>query len=108
MLADLWNYLDAANTLGCSTTGSSEGAMRVGLALKWKWRKKRRAAKKPAGRPNLICGPVQICWHKFARWFDMELREIPCAGNRLAMSPEEVIKRWDENTIGVVPALGLT
>ena len=27
MLADLWNSPDAKNTLGCSTTGSSEAAM---------------------------------------------------------------------------------
>jgi len=108
MLADLWNSPDAANTLGCSTTGSSEGAMLGGLALKRKWRNRRRQESKPAGRPNLICGPVQICWHKFARYFDVELRQIPCEGTRLMMSPEEVIKRCDENTIGVVPTLGLT
>ncbi len=52
--------------------------------------------------------PVQICWHKFARYFDVELREIPLEGDRLMMSPEEVIKRVDENTIGVVPTLGVT
>ena len=108
MIADLWNSPDAANTMGCSTTGSSEAAMLGGLALKTKWRKKRQLAGKPATRPNLICGPVQICWHKFARYFDVELREIPCEGKRLMMSPEEVIQRCDENTIGVVPTLGVT
>src|SRR5271166_4373613 len=108
MLADLWNSPDAANTMGCSTTGSSEAAMLGGLALKWKWRKHREQAGKPADRPNLICGPVQICWHKFARYFDVELRQIPCQGRRLLLSPEEVIKRCDENTIGVVPTLGVT
>lgn len=108
MLADLWNSPDALNTLGCSTIGSSEAAMLGGLALKWQWRKKRTAAGKPTDKPNLICGPVQICWHKFARYFDVELREIPLEGDRLMMSPEEVIKRVDENTIGVVPTLGVT
>jgi glutamate decarboxylase len=108
MLANLWNSPDAANTTGCSTTGSSEAAMLAGLALKWKWRKKRQDGGKPVGKPNLICGPVQICWHKFARYFDVELPQIPCEGRRLGMSPEEVIKRCDENTIGVVPTLGLT
>jgi glutamate decarboxylase len=44
----------------------------------------------------------------FARYFDVELRQIPCEGRRLLMSPEEVIKRCDENTIGVVPTLGAT
>jgi glutamate decarboxylase len=108
ILADLWNSPRAASTLGCSTTGSSEAAMLGGLALKWSWRKKRQAAGKPAGQPNLICGPVQICWHKFARYFDVELRQIPCERGRLLMSPEEVVKRCDENTIGVVPTLGVT
>jgi glutamate decarboxylase len=108
MIADLWNSPDADNTIGCSTTGSSEAAMLGGLALKAKWRSKRQQAGKAASRPNLICGPAQVCWHKFARYFDVELREIPCEGRRLLMTPEEVIKRCDENTIGVVPTLGVT
>lgn len=49
-----------------------------------------------------------MCWHKFARYWDIELREIPMQGDRLIMTPEEVIKRCDENTIGVVPTLGVT
>ena len=40
MLADLWNSPDAANTMGCSTTGSSEAAMLGGMAMKWRWREK--------------------------------------------------------------------
>ena len=44
----------------------------------------------------------------FTRYFDVELRQIPCEGSRLLMSREEVIKRCDENTIGVVPTLGTT
>ncbi len=108
MLADLWNSPDAANTVGCSTTGSSEAAMLGGMAMKWRWREKMRAAGKPTDKPNMICGPVQICWHKFARYWDIELREIPMDHGRLLMTPEEVIKRCDENTIGVVPTLGVT
>ncbi|AWB33138.1 glutamate decarboxylase [Orrella marina] len=108
MLADLWNSPEAETTLGCSTIGSSEAAMLGGLALKWQWRNKRKAQGKSTDRPNLVCGPVQICWHKFARYFDVELREIPLEGDRLIMSPEEVLKRVDENTIGVVPTLGVT
>ena len=108
MLADLWNSPDAAGTLGCSTVGSSEAAMLGGLALKWRWRKRQAAAGKPTDKPNLICGPVQICWHKFARYFDVELREIPLDGNRLIMNVNEVMKRVDENTIGVVPTMGVT
>ena len=108
IIADLWNSPDAANTMGCSTTGSSEAAMLGGLALKWNWRKRREAAGKSTDKPNLVCGPVQICWHKFARYFDVELREVPMEGDRLILTAEEVLKYVDENTIGVVPTLGVT
>jgi len=108
MLADLWNCPDAANTVGCSTTGSSEAAMLGGLALKKNWQRMMERQGKPGGKPNLVCGPVQICWHKFARYWDIELREIPMNKDRLIMSPKEAIQRCDENTIGVVPTLGVT
>ncbi len=108
MLADLWNSPEAVDTIGCSTTGSSEAAMLGGMAMKRRWEAKRRAAKKPMGKPNLVTGPVQICWHKFARYWDIELREIPMEQGRLLMTPDEVLRRCDENTIGVVPTLGVT
>lgn len=108
MLTDLWNSPDSANTVGCSTVGSSEAAMLGGMAMKWRWRKKRIDAGKPTDKPNLVCGPVQICWHKFARYWDIELREIPMEHDRLTMTPEEVLERCDENTIGVVSTLGVT
>jgi len=108
MLADLWHAPDAANAMGCSTTGSSEAAMLGGMAMKWRWREKMRVRGKAVHQPNMVCGPVQICWHKFARYWDVELREIPMEGDRLIMTPEEVVKRCDENTIGVVPTLGVT
>ncbi len=103
MLADLWNAPHAGNTIGTSTTGSSEAAMLGGMAMLWNWRARRRAAGKPIDRPNLVTGPVQICWHKFTRYWDVEHREIPMDGDRLLMTPDEVLKRVDENTIGVVP-----
>jgi glutamate decarboxylase len=74
ILADLWNSPTAQETLGCSTTGSSEACMLGGLALKHKWRARMKAAGKPTDKPNLVTGPVQVCWHKFARYFDVELR----------------------------------
>src|ERR1700744_4064736 len=108
MLADLWNSPEAATTIGCSTTGSSEAAMLGGLALKWNWRKRRRAKGRSTDTPNLVMGPVQVCWHKFCRYFDVEIREVPMEGNRLLLTPEEVLKRCDENTIGVIVPLGVT
>jgi len=108
MLSDLWNSPVANNTIGCSTTGSSEAAMLGGLAMKRRWEAKRKAAGLPLDKPNLITGPVQICWHKFTRYWDIEHREIPMDKGRYLMTPDEVLARCDENTIGVVPTLGVT
>lgn len=79
-----------------------------GMAMKRRWETTRKAAGQPIDRPNLITGPVQVCWHKFARYWDIELREIPMENDRLLMTPDEVLKRCDERTIGVVPTLGVT
>ena len=108
MLADLWNSPDAANTLGTSTIGSSEACMLGGMAMKWRWREKMKAKGKPTDKPNMICGPVQICWLKFAKYWDVEVREIPMDKGRLFMNAEEMLKRVDENTIGVIPTFGVT
>jgi glutamate decarboxylase len=108
IIADLWNSPEAANTLGCSTTGSSDAAMLGGMAMKWRWREKMKAAGKPTDKPNMICGPVQVCWHKFAKYWDIELREIPLDKDQMHMTPEAAIEHCDENTIGVVPTLGVT
>ena len=108
MLADLWNSPAGENAVGTSTTGSSEAAMLGGMAMKRRWEAKRKAAGMPIDKPNLITGPVQVCWHKFTRYWDIEHREIPMENGRLLMTPEEVLKRCDGNTIGVVPTLGVT
>lgn len=106
MLADLWHAPENRTAAGCSTTGSSEAAMLGGLAMKWRWRARRKNTGEE--KPNIVTGPVQICWHKFARYWDVEIREIPMAPGRYVSTPEEVLKRCDENTIGVVQTLGTT
>ena len=108
MMADLWNAPEAANTVGASAIGSSEACMLAGMAAKWRWRAKRRAEGKPTDNPNFVCGPVQVVWHKFARYWDVEIREVPMAPGRYMMDPESVLERVDENTIMVVPTLGVT
>jgi glutamate decarboxylase len=108
MIADLWHSPSAAGPAGTSTTGSSEAAMLGGLAAKWRWRERMRAAGKPLDRPNLVCGPVQVCWEKFTRYFDVEKREVPMAGDRFVMTPEEAVSRCDESTTCVVVTFGQT
>ena len=108
MLADLWHAPGAANTVGTSAIGSSEACMLAGMAAKWRWRAKRQAAGKPTDKPNMVCGPVQVVWHKFARYWDIEIREVPMSHGHYAMEPADVLARVDENTIMVVPTFGVT
>ena len=80
-----------------------------GLALKRRWQKRRAAEGKPADKPNLVMGiNVQICWEKFANYWDVEMRLVPMEGDRFHLSAEEAVKLCDENTIGVVAILGST
>lgn len=108
ILANLWHSPAGSSTMGCSTTGSSEAAMLGGLALKWRWRQRREAEGKPADRPNLVCGPVQVCWEKFARYFDVELRQVPLEKDATGLRPHQLRAHVDENTIGVIAILGVT
>ncbi len=109
MLSRLWRAPDPESATGCSTTGSSEAAMLGGLALKRRWQHQREAAGRPAGRPNLVTGiNVQVCWEKFANYWDVELRTVPMDGDRYHMTADEAVKLCDENTIGVVAVLGST
>lgn len=108
ILADLWHSPKASSTIGTSTTGSSEAAMLGGLAMLWNWRKKMKAKGKPTDKPNMVTGAVQICWEKFARYWDVEIRQVPMEKNKYAMTPDDVLKYVDENTICVMPTLGLT
>lgn len=109
ILSNLYHAPADGNACGCSTIGSSEAAMLGGLALKWKWRERMRAKGKPTDKPNLIMGTdVQICWEKFCRYWDVEQKLIPMADGRSAVNAEEVLKRCDENTIGVVAIMGTT
>jgi glutamate decarboxylase len=109
ILSNLWHAPDPGRATGCSTTGSSEAAMLGGLALKRRWQKRRGADGKPADRPNLVMGiNVQVCWEKFANYWDVEMRLVPMEGDRFHLSADEAVKLCDENTIGVVAILGST
>jgi glutamate decarboxylase len=109
ILADLWHAPESESATGCSTTGSSEAAMLSGLALKWRWREKMRAAGKSTDRPNLVTGAnVQVCWEKFMRYWDVEARLVPMEGDRFHLDAESAVAHCDENTIGVVAVLGST
>jgi glutamate decarboxylase len=109
IIGRLWHAPGTADVTGTSTTGSSEAAMLGGMALKWRWRERMRAAGKPTDRPNLVMGVnVQVCWDKFCRYWEVEPRLVPMDGDRFHLTAEEAVKHCDENTIGVVAILGST
>jgi glutamate decarboxylase len=109
ILADLWHAPASEKATGCSTTGSSEAVMLGGLALKWRWRERMRAAGRPTDRPNLVAGiNVQVCWEKFCRYWDVEPRLVPMEGERYMLGAAEAAALCDENTIGVAAILGST
>jgi glutamate decarboxylase len=51
---------------------------------------------------------VQVVWHKFARYWDIEMREVPMSHGTYAMDAASMLARVDENTIMVVPTFGVT
>jgi glutamate decarboxylase len=109
IIGRLWHAPGSGDVTGTSTTGSSEAAMLGGLALKWRWRERMKAAGKPTDRPNLVTGVnVQVCWEKFCRYWDVEPRLVPMEGDRFHLGAEEAAAACDENTIGVVAVLGST
>jgi glutamate decarboxylase len=109
ILADLWHAPEGGTATGCSTTGSSEAAMLGGLALKWRWRSRRLTAGQPVDRPNLVMGAnAQVCWEKFCRYWDVEPRHVPLSEEHLHLTADGAVSHCDENTIGVVAAMGST
>ncbi|NQY58336.1 MAG: glutamate decarboxylase [Ilumatobacteraceae bacterium] len=109
IIADLWHAPDPEKAIGTSTTGSSEAAMLGGLALKRRWQQARKSAGKPIDKPNLVMSSaVQVCWEKFANYFDIEPRYVPISADHPTLDGDVIGDYIDENTIGVVAIMGVT
>ncbi|KAK1308369.1 Glutamate decarboxylase 1 [Acorus calamus] len=100
---------DSEIAVGVGTVGSSEAIMLAGLAFKRKWQNKRKAEGKPYDKPNIVTGAnVQVCWEKFARYFEVELKEVKLTEGYYVMDPVKAVEMVDENTICVAAILGST
>ncbi|KAI3722961.1 hypothetical protein L2E82_34203 [Cichorium intybus] len=111
MIAHLFNApLGETDTaVGVGTVGSSEAIMLAGLAFKRRWQNKMREQGKPFDKPNIVTGAnVQVCWEKFARYFEVELKEVKLRDGYYVMDPEKAVEMVDENTICVAAILGST
>ncbi|KAM0952850.1 putative glutamate decarboxylase [Dioscorea sansibarensis] len=111
MIAHLFNAPigEDETAVGVGTVGSSEAIMLAGLAFKRKWQNKRKAGGKPYDKPNIVTGAnVQVCWEKFARYFEVELKEVKLSEGFYVMDPVKAVELVDENTICVAAILGST
>ncbi|KAI3917769.1 hypothetical protein MKW98_021531 [Papaver atlanticum] len=111
MIARLFNaplgHSEAA--VGVGTVGSSEAIMLAGLAFKRRWQNKMKAQGKSCDKPNIVTGAnVQVCWEKFARYFEVELKEVKLSEGYYVMDPSKAVEMVDENTICVAAILGST
>ncbi len=112
IIENLWHANPAEKPMGTSTVGSSEACMLGGLAMLFRWK----ALAKKAGidiysstRPNLVMGSgYQICWEKFCRYWDIDMRLVPMDENHLSLDANAAVALCDDHTIGIVPILGIT
>ncbi|MGL4805906.1 MAG: glutamate decarboxylase, partial [Bacteroidales bacterium] len=110
IVANLWNspQKDKWKT-GAPAIGSSEACMLGGVAAWIRWRKRRQAEGKPFDKPNfVISSAFQVVWEKFAQLWQIEMRTVPITLEKTTLDPEEALKMCDENTICVVPIMGVT
>ncbi|KAJ2793684.1 glutamate decarboxylase gad1, partial [Coemansia guatemalensis] len=109
-LHDLWNGEKGQQATGTVVVGSSEGIMLGGLAMKWRWRERRKAQGKDASNPNIVFGAnAQVALEKTARYFDIESRLVPVTEeSHYCLDVHKALEMIDENTIGMFIILGST
>ncbi len=112
MLGNLWHADMAEQPMGTSTVGSSEACMLGGLGMLFRWKELAQKAGVEvysSRRPNLVISSgYQVCWEKFCRYWDIEMRCVPMDEDHLTLNLDTVMDYVDEHTIGVVAILGIT
>lgn len=111
IIADLWNADMDEEPMGTSTVGSSEACMLGGLAMLFRWKNLADAAgvDRTAKRPNIVISSgYQVCWEKFCRYWDIEMRTVPMDEEHLSLNMDTVMNYVDRYTIGIVAILGIT
>jgi glutamate decarboxylase len=111
IISDLWHAASSEEPMGTSTVGSSEACMLGGLALYLAWKKRAEAAgiDRHTTRPNIVISSgYQVCWEKFCRYWDIEMRAVPLDEDHLSLNLDTVMDYVDGYTIGIVAILGIT
>lgn len=110
ILSNLYNASTEDDPTGTSTIGSTEAALLAGLNYKFMWKKHREKYTKDCDsvKPEIIFGAnVQVCWEKFARYFEVKPIKVPI-GEDNKIDVKEVEKKLSDKTICVVGLLGNT
>lgn len=111
ILSDLWHATPAEEPMGTSTVGSSEACMLGGLGMLFRWKKlaEKAGLDTLAARPNLVISSgYQVCWEKFCRYWDVEMRLVPLDEDHLSLNMDTVMDYVDDYTIGITAILGIT
>ena len=111
MIANLWHTQPHDEFMGTSTVGSSEACMLGGMAMKFSWRNrvKKLGLDINAKMPNLVISSgYQVCWEKFCKYWDIELRTVPMDNTHHSLNMATVMNYVDKYTIGIVGIMGIT
>lgn len=110
IVANLWNTPEKNEwKCGALAIGSSEACMLGGVAAWLRWRKLRQEQGKPFDKPNLVMtSAFQVVWEKFTQLWQIEMRTVPLTLDNPTLDVEAAIALCDENTICIVPIMGVT
>ncbi len=110
IIANMWNTPEKEEwKCGALGIGSSEACMLGGVAAWLRWRERRKAEGKPFDKPNLVMSTAfQVVWEKFCQLWQIELRTVPISANNRTLDPHSALALCDENTICIVPIVGVT
>lgn len=105
IIANLFNPTSFDKPFGISTIGSTEAAMLAALNYKTKWQNFNPAKDE---KPEIIFGAnAQVCWRKFAKYFDVTPVIIPIDEDG-RMKVDDIQSYISSKTICVVGSLGNT
>ena len=110
IVANLWNTPEKEEwKCGALAIGSSEACMLGGVAAWLRWRERKQKEGKPFDKPNFVISTAfQVVWEKFSQLWQIEIRTVPINAQDTTLNPEKALELCDENTICIVPILGVT
>ncbi|KAK7740241.1 hypothetical protein SLS63_001441 [Diaporthe eres] len=95
---------EGSGAVGTSCVGSSEAIILGVLAMKRRWKNKRKAEGKSTENPNIVMNSAV----QATRYLEIDERLVYCTEDRYVIDPKQAVDLVDENTIGICCILGTT